>query len=135
MTEIALLDTHALIWWNEGNAARLGREARRFVRAVDRGEAVACISTLSLVEMAEQAVRGRIRLSEPFAARVARFESTPGRYQVVPFTAAMAVRAYDLQQIPERGDRLIAATALELGYPLVTRDPEIIAVIGGEHLW
>ena len=135
MTEIALLDTHAFIWWSEGNAARLGRGARRFVEAVDRGEAVACIATLSLVELAEQAVRGRIRVPEPFAAHVARIESTPSRYQVVPLTASIVVRAYDLQQIPERGDRLIAATALELGYPLVTRDPEIVAAIGGEHLW
>jgi len=46
-----------------------------------------------------------------------------------------AVRAHELHAIPERGDRRIAATALELGYPLVTRDAEIAAVIGTEQLW
>jgi predicted nucleic acid-binding protein len=37
--------------------------------------------------------------------------------------------------IPERGDRLIAATALELDYPLITRDPEIAAAAGLELIW
>ena len=74
-------------------------------------------------------------LDEPLDAFVGRLESTPARYLVVPFTAAMAVRAHDLPAIPERGDRLIAATALELGYPLVTRDPEIAAAIGADQLW
>ncbi|GJG85278.1 hypothetical protein tb265_04590 [Gemmatimonadetes bacterium T265] len=134
-TEIALLDSHALIWWLGDELGRLGRSARRFVEAVDRGHAVACVSTLSLVELSEQARRGRVQLPEPFEKLVTRLESTPARYLVVPFTAAMAVRAHDLHAIPERGDRLIAATALELGYPLVTRDPEIVAAVGGEHLW
>lgn len=42
-------------------------------------------------------------------------------------TRAMAVRAHSLYAIPERGDRLLAATALELDCPLLTRDPAIRA--------
>lgn len=130
-----MLDTHALLWWLLGRVERLGRAARRFVADVDRGAAVACVSTLSLVEVGEALRAGRVRLPMPFTAFVAGLDATPGRYLVVPFTAAMAVRAHDLHAIPERGDRLIAATALELGYPLITRDPEIAAVIGVEQLW
>lgn len=133
--EIAVLDTHAVLWWIEDKMHRFGRQSRAFLERVDAGEAVACVSTLALVELGEAIRRGTFALGEPLDALVERFESTPSRYHVVPFTAAMAVRAHDLYEIPERGDRLIAATALELGYPLVTRDPEIIAAIGGEHLW
>ena len=133
--EIAVLDTHALLWWIEDKMHRFGRQSRAFLERVDAGEAVACIPTLALVEAGEAIRRGTFALGEPLEVLVARLESTPGRYQVVPFTAAMAVRAHDLYAIPERGDRLIAATALELSYPLVTRDPEIVAAIGGEHLW
>lgn len=38
---------------------------------------------------------------------------------------AMALRARELFAIPERGDRLMAATALELNCPLITRDAAI----------
>jgi PIN domain nuclease of toxin-antitoxin system len=135
VTAIAVLDTHALLWWMLGRADRLGRAARRFVEAVDRGAAVACVSTLSLLEVGEASRAGRVRLPMPFASLVSGLENTPGRYLVVPFTTPMALRAHELHAIPERADRLIAATALELGYPLVTRDSEIAAVIGAETLW
>ena len=114
---------------------RFGRNARDFLDRVDAGNAVACVSAISLVELGEAVRRGTFALDEPLDAFTARLEATPGRYLVVPFTSAMAVRAHDLCAIPERGDRMIAATALELGYPLVTRDPEIVAAIGGEQLW
>lgn len=133
--EIAVLDTHALLWWLQDEMRRFGRRSRAFLERVDADEAVACVPTLVLVEVGEAIRRGTFALAEPLEALVERLEATPSRYLVVPFTAAMAVRAHELYAIPERGDRMIAATALELGYPLVTRDPEIVAAIGGEHLW
>lgn len=133
--EIAVVDTHALAWWMKGEVRRLGRAARTFFERVDRGLGVACIPTTVLVEMSEWMRGGTIGLDEPFHVLVARLDNTPGRYQVVPLTASIVLRAYDLYAIPERGDRLIAATAAELGYPLVTRDREIVAAIGGDHVW
>lgn len=133
--EIAVTDTHALIWWLTDRPKRLSRRARRFFEAVDGGRAVVCVPTITLVELSEAVQDGDLSLGEPFETFVARLELTPSRYQVVPLTAAIAARAHDLFAIPERGDRLIAATAAQLGYPLVTRDPEIVAVIGGDHVW
>lgn len=135
MTEIALLDTHVVIWWLQGRKDRLGPAARRFVDAVDEGRAVACIATLSLVEIGEAARKGKVKLAKPLGEFVADLEAASSQFLLVPFTPGMAVRAHDLYAIPERADRLIAATALELGYPLVTRDPEIVAAFGGEHVW
>jgi hypothetical protein len=50
-------------------------------------------------------------------------------------TPEIVVRAHGLFDIPERGDRLIAATAAALGYPIVTRDPEIAAAVGCDYVW
>jgi PIN domain nuclease of toxin-antitoxin system len=135
MTELAVVDTHALIWWITSQYRLFGRRAREFVSRVDEGRAAACVSTTSLVEISEGVRAGRIRLSMPWDALIAQLESTPARYQIVPLTTAIVARSHDLYAIPERGDRLIAATAKELGYPLVTRDPEIAAAIGGEQIW
>ena len=133
--EIAVTDTHALIWWVTDQPKRLGRRARAFFEGVDAGRAVVCVPTLALVELSEAVQDGEVALGEPFDAFVARLELTPSRYQVVSLTPAIVTRAHDLFAIPERGDRLIAATAAELGYPVVTRDPEIVAAIGGDHIW
>lgn len=135
LPEIAVVDTHALIWWIGGRTRQLGRRARTFLERVDEGAAVACVPAIVLVELGEAIQRGVFSLDEPFEAFVARLENTPSRYQVVPLTAAIVSRAHELYAIPERGDRLIAATARELGYALVTRDPAIAAAIRGEWVW
>jgi PIN domain nuclease of toxin-antitoxin system len=58
-----------------------------------------------------------------------------GSFFEAPLTADIALRANTLYAIPERGDRLIAATAAHMGLPLITRDPEIGDVAGVELLW
>jgi PIN domain nuclease of toxin-antitoxin system len=131
----ALLDTHALVWWLAGRVRSLGRDARSFVERVDAGEAVAHIPTMALVELSEAIRRGVFTLGEPFDVFVQRLEHTPSRYRVVPLDAAVVARSHELFAIPERGDRLIAATAQHLGLPLVTRDPEIARVMRGEVIW
>lgn len=133
--EIAVVDTHALIWWLCGDARRLGKTARSFTQRVDAGMAVACVPAIALVELSEAVARGRVTLFEPFDAFVRRLDSTPSRYQVVPLSAGVVRRAHDLFAVPERGDRLIAATAQELGVPLVTRDPALARAIGERAVW
>jgi PIN domain nuclease of toxin-antitoxin system len=133
--EIAVTDTHALVWWVTDQPRRLGRRARAFFEAVDAGRAVLCVPTIALVELSEAIEGGDLSLGEPFGRFIDRLDRTPSRYQLVSLTAEIVARSHDLYAIPERGDRLIAATAMELGHPLVTRDPEIVAAFGGEHLW
>ncbi len=133
--EIAVTDTHALIWWLTDTRRRLGKCANAFFERVDQGRAVVCIPTIVLVELDEAVHFGDISLAEPFPRFIERLELTPSRYRIVPLTPAIVTRAHELFAIPERGDRLIAATAAELDQPLITRDPEIAAAIGGEQVW
>jgi predicted nucleic acid-binding protein len=53
----------------------------------------------------------------------------------VDLTTDIVRRAQTLFAIPERGDRLIAATAAELDLPLVTWDPTIAAAAGVDVIW
>jgi PIN domain nuclease of toxin-antitoxin system len=133
--EIAVTDTHALIWWITNQRRRLGRQANAFFDRVDEGRAVVCIPAMALVELDEAMADGDLTLGEPFPDFVRRLQTTPSRYQIVSLTAEIVLLAHELLEIPERGDRLIAATAAALGYPLVTRDAEITQVIGADHIW
>jgi PIN domain nuclease of toxin-antitoxin system len=134
-TEIAVTDTHALIWWIGNEKRLLGRRARKFFERVDAGSAVLCIPSIVLVEISEAVMGDDLHLDESFFTFVDRLCTTPSRYQVSDLSAEIVVRSTELFGIPERGDRLIAATAAVLGYPLITRDPKISAVIGEDHLW
>jgi PIN domain nuclease of toxin-antitoxin system len=131
---LAVVDTHALIWALTGQQKRLGRAARRIIERADRGEAALYVPTISLVEVGEAERRGGIRLHEGFDRWVEGLLST-GRYHPVDLTTEIVRRAQTLFAIPERGDRLIAATAAELDLPLVTRDPTIAAAAGVDVIW
>jgi PIN domain nuclease of toxin-antitoxin system len=132
--EIAVTDTHALVWYALGRTAKLGPRARAFFGLVDEGRAAAYVPTLALVELLEADHRGILSLAGGGVTWL-RAMLASGSFFEAPLTADIVVRANGLYAIPERGDRLIAATAAHMDLPLITRDPEIRNVAGVEVLW
>jgi PIN domain nuclease of toxin-antitoxin system len=65
----------------------------------------------------------------------ARAAFASGNYHEAPLTAEIVYLAQRLYSIPERGDRLIAATAVALDLPLISRDPDIGKAAGVECIW
>jgi len=134
MIQVAVTDAHGLIWYAMGPGRRLGRAARAlFVRA-DRGEATIYVPTLVLVEIAEAVRRGALRFDGGFS-RWARALLSSGRFVAVDLSADVVLEAEGLYAIRERGDRLIAATAVHLGCPLITRDPALARVPSVTTVW
>ena len=131
----AVTDTHPLIWVVKGQLKRLGRDARRFFESVDSGESVLLIPTMVLVEIGEAAHRNKVNFAgQRFADWLVTIATIPN-YQILPLTLDVVLIAESLHAIPERGDRLIAATAMVHGCPLITRDPEIARVADLPLLW
>jgi PIN domain nuclease of toxin-antitoxin system len=133
-TPLAVTDTHALIWAIDGKRKRLGKDARRLFDRADEGDCAIYIPAQVLAELGEACHRSRVILDLPFE-EWARAAFASGKYHEAQLTAEIVYAAQRLYSIPERGDRLIAATAVVLDLPLITRDPEIQKATGVECIW
>jgi PIN domain nuclease of toxin-antitoxin system len=132
--QVAVTDAHALIWFAVGRSSRLGRRARRVYESAQSGNAAIYVPTIAVVEVLEAARRGLITLAGGATAWTEALFSS-GSFFPVDLTLAVALRADELYAIPERADRLIAATAAVLASPLITRDPEIERHAGIDVIW
>jgi PIN domain nuclease of toxin-antitoxin system len=127
---LIVLDTHAWIWW-ESDRDLLSSPARKALgRTREYG-----VSAMSVFEVAMLVERGRLRLDRlPLAwLREALAQS---RCSLFPLTPEIAVRAVGLSTaLGDPADRLIAATALEHGCPLVTKDARMSDLGGLDVVW
>jgi PIN domain nuclease of toxin-antitoxin system len=126
-------DTHPLIWYAQSLPRKLGRRARRAFEKAEAGQVVIYVPSMVLVESLELVRRGMVKLRlAPQDWFAALFDT--GGFVNVDLTRDVVLAAHELYAIPERSDRLIAATARSLGLPLITRDPAIGAA-GVEVVW
>jgi PIN domain nuclease of toxin-antitoxin system len=119
-------DTHALIWYLLDDA-RLSPHAAAEFDAAD-GERIVYVPTICLVEAAYLVEKGRI--PEAAFSELARIlDQGDSGFALSDLTLAIAkaVRRIPRASVPDLPDRVIAATALALGLPLVTRDAKIRA--------
>lgn len=124
MTDL-LLDTHIALWLDSQDD-RLGAGTQRTIDSAWQEGGRIFLSAISVWEIAALVDKGSIELDLPVEDWVERFVSRPG-LEAVALGHAAAARAYRLQGLEHRdpADRLLIASAIELGCPLVTYDDRI----------
>lgn len=127
-----LLDTHVIVWL-ASDPGKLSRKASDAIREASR-EGGTAISAITLWELAWLMTNGRLDISGTVEAFV---EEIAARTAVRPITAKVAVLA---NQFPpnypgDPCDRLIGATALAEGMPLVTKDRNIRSSRQVKTIW
>lgn len=121
-----LLDTHALIWWNEA-APELSSAAQSVVV----NGAQIHVSSASIYEVEFKIARGRLA---PWSASTIALAETEG-FLELQISAAHAERAARLPLVHrDPWDRIIAAQSIIEDLTVVTRDPAI-AALGARTLW
>jgi PIN domain nuclease of toxin-antitoxin system len=125
MTGRPLLDTHAWIWWVNGDP-RLKARARAAIEALDR-EKRPYLSAISLWEVAMLAYRKRIAFETPLGQWL-RDASAPAIVELLPLTADIAAETATLPDSFHRdpADRIIVATSRMLGLQVATDDRLIL---------
>ena len=119
---MVLLDTHVLIW-AISDPGRLSKRAREAVREA-RTNANVAIADFTLWELAWLLEHRRLGVTDSLEGFLR--EATE-KVAIMPITREIAAVAAHLPSTfpKDPGDRLIAATAISLGVPLVTADEHI----------
>lgn len=122
---VAVADTHAAIWYLFSDS-RLGKGASAFIeQTMVNGDHIG-VSAISLAEMVYLVEKRRIpdnSLSDLHAA----IADSKSVLQLIALDDAVAMQmpGVSRQDIPDLPDRVIAATALLLGIPVLSRDGRI----------
>jgi PIN domain nuclease of toxin-antitoxin system len=128
-----LLDTCAVIWLSEGE--RLARSAIELLKAADDTGQLTYISPISAWEVGQLASRGRLQLLITPQRWFARLFEAKG-VQLAEMSADVLIASSFLPGKPPRdpADRILVATARDLGATLITRDRALLGYGKQGHL-
>ena len=120
-----VLDTHVWVWLVGGdNRIRPDTLGRIEATAGDEGYVVPAIAVWEVAMLVE---RGRLTLTRPLKDWIEEALAQPG-FDLAELSPAISIRAaaIDRRILSDPSDRMIVATAVQLGGVLATRDREII---------
>ena len=123
----AIADTHATVWYlfDDPRLSRSAREA--FQQAVVSGDKVG-VSAISLAEIVYLCEKGRIPANS-LEGTLALIHDPERVLTAVPldYRIVEEMKRIPRGDVPDLPDRIIAATGLRLGVPVISRDAKIRA--------
>jgi PIN domain nuclease of toxin-antitoxin system len=129
---LILLDTHALLWWAL-DPAQLAAKAGAVLEEIEKRGGFA--SAISIWELGVKIQRGKLEMGlgiEEFTRRVEQSATV----ELVPVDTTIWLRSLALPWgHRDPADRVIVATALIKGVPLLTRDAVMHEFDGIHCLW
>ena len=129
-----VLDTHAWIWF-VSNPEQLSKSARKAIDAALIKKSV-CISSISAWEVALLTAKERLHLTTPVEDWIAKSERLPF-FQFLPVDNSIAIKSVNLPDPfhKDPADRIIVATAITIGAPIVTKDEKLLNYPHVETIW
>ncbi len=122
---VVVADTHAIIWYFEADQ-RLSTAAKSFIEITAANNDTIAISAITLVEMVYLIEKNRIP-AQRFSQLAEELRDSESLFVEIPVDVkiARALTRVDVAQVPDMPDRIIAATALHLQIPVISRDSRI----------
>jgi PIN domain nuclease of toxin-antitoxin system len=121
---VYVTDTHPLIWYAANRQAKLSKKVLRIFEKAWANQAFIYVPAAVLWEIALLIKAGQIRLPQPFDQWAAALNSKPG-FEIAVLDAAVLQTSLNVTINGDPFDEVIAATALNLDLPLITKDTDI----------
>lgn len=123
------LDTHALVWYIRGYST-LSVTAKDIISKIFAGEANGFISTMVILEAFYISLKHKNFNFSKFLEDIKR-----PNIRVVPFDTKVLAACFELPTKIDIHDRIIAATAVLAGAPLITKDRILRSSFPLETIW
>ena len=129
-----VLDTHVWVFF-VSNPELLSKRAKRALDAAMEEKGI-LISSISAWEVAVLVAKKRLRLTLDITDWLTKSEALPF-ITFIPVDNAIAIKSVNLPQPlhSDPADRIIIATAISMGAPLVTKDEKILKYAHIQTIW
>ncbi len=130
-----IADTHALLWYMN-NSPRLSAMARAAMETAEQARDFIYVPSIVLVELRYLVEKGTISDID-YQAILTALKDDSTILTIAPFglREAESLSLIPRSTVPDMPDRIIAATALAMGLPLVPRDSRIRALTNITTVW
>jgi len=125
MTIAGVADTHAVLWYTYGDA-RLSRPAKAFIDSTAAAGNQIGLASVTLVEVVYLIEKRKIPVESLTLLATALSNPRSSFIEIsLNLHVARTLSRIDVFSVPDMPDRIIAATALSLGVPIISRDAKI----------
>lgn len=129
-------DTHSILWYLN-NLPDLSPAALQAMEMAEESGAAIYVPSIVLVELRYLVEKGRDITESDFQTVAIKLKSPSSALTLAPLDQLTAETLAQIPRatVPDMPDRIIAATSLALGLPLVTRDTDIRKLTNIATVW
>ena len=135
MSEL-VTDTHALLWYIN-DLPEISRVALAAMETAEKSGERIYVPSISLVEIRYLVEKGKDVTESDYQTILSLLSDNYSALTLAPLSLEVAISFAQIPRatVPDMPDRIIAATALSMGLPLLTRDQKIQALTNIKIIW